>query len=468
MPAHLRHRSSQPRDILTVVLLSVFTFALLQSLINPVLPALQRDLRTTQSLVTWVMTAFLLSASVATPLLGRLGDRYGKHLVLVGSLIALAIGSLISAIAPNIAVMVVGRAIQGIGGGVLPLAFGIISDEMPRERIPGAIGVTAALTAVGGGAGIALAGPLTSLAGIRSLFWIPMVLTAVAAVMAYRVIPPSPFRSDTGVSWLASILLAGWLIALLVPLTQASSKGWASGMVVGPLIAAAVLAAVWILTETRSASPLVDMRMLRSTAVWATNLVSLLFGISLFASIAFLPAFVQTPPENGYGFGASVTQAGLLLLPITATMFLAGLASARLTASFGPRLILVAASALNVGSIAMLAFWHDRQWKVSVAMALLGVSFGSAFSTMANIIVATVRPDQTGVANGVTANVRTIGGSVGVALMGGIISAHTPAGGTPGEAGYTLGFAALGIAGVVALLAALLTPVRISTGFRSG
>ncbi|WP_432044200.1 MFS transporter [Streptomyces cadmiisoli] len=446
------------RTVLLVLHLAVFSFALLQSLINPVLPALQEELDTTQNLIAWVMTAFLLSASVCTPVVGRLGDRYGKDRVLVVSLIALAAGSAISAAAPDISFMLVGRVVQGVGGGVLPLTFGIIRDELPPEKTPGAIGVAAALAAVGGGVGVVVAGPLTDAFGIRSLFWIPAALIAVAAAAARAAIPPSSSRNPNPVSWLATTLMAGWLVALLVPLSQASRWGWTSPAVIAPFLAAATLATWWVVVEKRSDRPLVDMRMMRITAVWTTNLVSLLFGVSLFAVMAFLPVFMQAPPEAGYGFNASVTQAGLLLLPMTVTMFFAGLASARLVRRFGPRNVLITASALNVIAVAALAVEHDRRWHVTLALALMGVSLGIAFSTMSNVIVSAVRPDQTGVANGVTANVRTIGGSVGVAVMSGILGAHTPTGGLPTETGYTYGFAVLGIAGLAALIIASLIP----------
>ncbi|SNS36678.1 MFS transporter [Actinacidiphila glaucinigra] len=451
-------RPARPRAVLAVVLLGVFAFALLQSLINPVLPRLQEELGTTQTHITWVVTAFLLSASVFTPVLGRLGDRYGKDRMLVVALAALAVGSLLSAAATGIGVMIAGRAVQGVGGSVLPLAFGIVRDELPRERIPGAIGLASALTAVGGGSGVVLAGPLEDALGIRALFWLPMVLTAIAAVAARIVVPPSPSRNDGPVSWASALLMAGWLIALLVPLTQAPVWGWSSGRVLGPLVAAVALAAAWITTERRSAGPLVDMRMLRVPAVWTTNLVSLLLGASVFAVLGFMPAFLQTPPESGYGFGASVTRAGLLLLPMTVAMSVAGPVSVRLTRLVGARTVLTSAAALNALALAGLALRHDRAWQAVVAMVLLGTAFGGAVATMSNIVVAAVHPGQTGVAAGVNANVRTVGGALGAALMGGIVGARAGDGGLPAEAGYTCGFAVLALAGLGAVLAAWLVP----------
>ncbi|MEV4760775.1 MFS transporter [Micromonospora sp. NPDC049559] len=453
-----RPAGAASRLILPVLILGVLAFALVQSLIAPVLPEIQHDLHTTQSLVTWVLTAYLLSASIFTPILGRLGDRIGKDKVLLVALVALGVGSLISALAPNIGVMLVGRAVQGLGGGVIPLAFGIIRDELPRERVAGAVGVIAALIAVGSGLGIVLAGPIVTVLDYRALFWIPMVVVAAAAVAAYFLIPPSPSRSPGRVSWSASVLLAAWLVCLLVPLTQASSWGWGSVRVIGLLLAAVLLAAAWILVETRSSSPLIDMRMMRVPAVWTTNLVALLFGIGLYAVFGFLPAFVQTPTAAGYGFGASVTQAGLLLLPVSAAMFLSGLLAPRLAVRFGAKRLLVAGTVVSIASFAILTLAHDRQWEIMLSMAILGVGFGAAFATMSNVIVAAVPAHQTGAANGMNTNIRTIGGAVGAAVMASIVGAHTLPGGLPTERGYTYGFAALGVASVAAALAALLVP----------
>ncbi|TWD17677.1 putative MFS family arabinose efflux permease [Streptomyces sp. T12] len=461
--------SSRSRIVLLVVLLGVFSFALMQSLINPVLPQLQQDLGTTPDLITWVVTAFLLSASVFTPILGRMGDRYGKDRMLVLALIALAVGSLVSALATDITLMIVGRSIQGIGGSILPLAFGILRDEMPREKISSTVGLASALVAVGGGIGIVLSGPLSDLLGLRALFWVPMALTALAAVAARLVVPPSPTRSSSGINWISSLLMATWLLALLLPLTQASKWGWDSARVIGLLITAAVLATGWVMTENRSTSPLVDMRMMRLPAVWTTNLVSLLMGMGLYSVFGFMPAFVQSSPAGGYGFDASVTEAGLLLLPMTVTMFFAGLMAVRLVTLLGARTVLAAAAALNAVALTILAFQHDHVWQVIVAMLILGVAFGSAVSTMSNVIVAAVRPDQTGIANGVNANVRTIGGALGAALMGGIISAHLGEAGLPKETGYILGFAALALAALGSVLAAMLIPKpRESDGIRQG
>ena len=134
-----------------VLALGVAAFALLQSLVIPVLTTVQHELHTTQGTVTWVLTAYLLSASIMTPILGRVGDMSGKKRVFVGTLIALAVGSLLAAVAPSIGVMIVARVIQGAGGGMVPVAFGIIRDEFPAGKVTGAVGVLASLTAVGAG-----------------------------------------------------------------------------------------------------------------------------------------------------------------------------------------------------------------------------------------------------------------------------------------------------------------------------
>ena len=298
-----------------VLAVGVGAFALLQSLVIPVLTTVQHELHTTQAAVTWVLTAYLLSASIMTPILGRIGDMTGKKRVFVATLIALAVGSLLAAIAPSIGVMIVARVIQGVGGGMVPVAFGIIRDEFPPGKVTGAVGVLASLTAVGAGLGIVLAGPIVNALDYHWLFWLPMILTVIAAVCAVLFVPESPVRTPGRISWLPAVLLSGWLVALLVALSEAPGWGWGSGRVIGLLAVAVVLAALWVAAELRAATPLIDMKMMRRTAVWTNNLVALLIGLGMYATFAFLPEFVQTPSAAGYGFGASITQSGLMLLP---------------------------------------------------------------------------------------------------------------------------------------------------------
>jgi predicted MFS family arabinose efflux permease len=254
------------------------------------------------------------------------------------------------------------------------------------------------------------------------------------------------------------LLLSAWLVALLVPLSEATAWGWASGRVIALLAASAVLAAAWIVAETRAATPLIDMRMMRRPAVWTTNLVALLIGVGMYATFAFLPEFVQTPRVAGYGFGASITQSGLLLLPSSVTMFAVGMVAGRLARRLGGKALIVAGSLIGVVSMAMLAFAHDQKWELYLSTAIMGVGFGLAFSAMSALIVEAVPAEQTGVASGMNANIRTIGGSIGSALMASIVTARLGVSGLPKESGYTLGFAMLAGCLVLAALAGLLIP----------
>jgi EmrB/QacA subfamily drug resistance transporter len=441
----------------TVIALGVMAFALLQSLVVPVLHTFQVDLHTSQGSVTWVLTVYLLSASIFTPIMARVGDAVGKKKMFVASLAALAAGCLLAALATNLAVMIIGRAVQGVGGGVVPLAFGIIRDEFPKERVPGAVGVIAAIAAVGGGAGIVLAGPIVDGLNYHWLFWVPMVMALLSALAALLFIPESP-RVPGRISVLPALLLSAWLIALLVPLSEASDWGWSSGRTLGSLVAAVVLAGAWVRSEQRAATPLVDLTMMRRRGVWTANLAALLLGVGMYAAFGFLPQFVQTPSSAGYGFGLDITQSGLILLPMTVGSFLTGTFAAPLTDRFGGRVTLFAGSVLGFGGVAILAWAHQEQWEVYVATGLFGLGLGLAYATMSSLVVQAVPAEQTGVASGMNANIRTIGGSVGAAVMATIVTARLQPSGLPRETGYTVGFAVLTGAMLAAALVALLVP----------
>ncbi|MFB9234113.1 MFS transporter [Plantactinospora siamensis] len=451
-------RRGSPRLTFLVLAAGAGSFALLQSLITPVLPTIQHHLHTSQNTVTWVLTAYLLSASVFTPILGRVGDKVGKERMLVVSLAALALGCLLAAVAPSIGLLIAARIVQGVGGAVFPLSFGIIRDEFPPARVSSAVATISAIVAVGSGLGVVLAGPIVTALDYRWLFWIPMVVVGVTAVAARLFVPESPVRNPARIDARAALLLSGWLVALLLPVSKAATWGWTSGRVLGLLALAVLLLAGWLVVEIRSAAPLIDLRMMRLPGVWTTNLVALLYGASMFSLFAFLPQFVQTPAAAGYGFGASVSQAGLLMLPMLVAMFVAGMLAGRLEHRFGPRAQLITGAAFNLLASALLVVAHDTRWQIGVAGGLVGLGIGLAFASMANLIVANVSARETGAATGMNANIRTIGGAMGAAVVSGVITAHPQANGLPREAGFTLGFVVLAGLALAAVLAALTVP----------
>ncbi|MEU1275704.1 MFS transporter [Streptomyces sp. NPDC005799] len=433
-------------------------FAMLQSLIAPALPTVQHALHTSQSTATWVMTAYLLSASVFTPILGRVGDLIGKKRTLVAVLLVVLAGCLLAALAPTIGVLIVARVVQGVGGALFPLSFGIIRDEFEVSRVSGSISNLSAVIAAGGGVGIVAAGPIVSALDYRWLFWIPVGVVAITALIALRYVPESPNRAQGNVSWLGAGLLSAWLVALLLPLSQASVWGWGSIRVVGLFAAAVVLFTAWLLSEARSRTPLIDLRVMRLPAVWTTNAAALLFGAGMYALWSFLPGFVQTPSSAGYGFGASVTTSGLLMLPMLVAMFISGILSGRLEPVVGAKSLLTTGAALGAVALGLLAAWHDEQWQVALVSGVFGLGIGLAFASMANLIVGSVPASQTGAATGMNANIRTIGGSIGAAVTSVLVTGHLQPSGLPYASGYTHGFALLAVLCLAAALAALLVP----------
>jgi MFS family permease len=363
-----------------------------------------------------------------------------------------------SALATSLLLMIVGRVVQGIGGGVLPLAFGIIRDEYPREEVPGAVGIIAAIIAAGSGLGRVLAGPIVDALDYHWLFWLPTIMLVIATVAAKLVVPPSPIRVPGRVNVLAVLLLSAWLVAVLIAVSEAPIWGWGSAKALGLLLAGLLLAALWILVELRSAAPLIDMRMMRLPVVWTLNLVALLFGFGMYAVMGFLPEFLQTDPSAGYGFGLSVTHSGALMLPLSALMFVVGLGTGRLTVRYGGKRVMLAGSLISVVPFVLLVVAHSRQWEIVLTTGLLGGGFGLAYTAMSALIVDGVPPEQTGVASGMNANIRTIGGSIGAAVMSSVVTATAHHGGPPTASGYDRGFTLLMIGGIAAAGAGLLVP----------
>jgi EmrB/QacA subfamily drug resistance transporter len=440
--------------------MAAVSYALLQSLVAPALPDIQHSLHTSVNSVSWVLTAYLLSASVATPLIGRLGDMYGKERLLVAVLVLLCVATTVSALATSMAVMLIGRVLQGAAGGVFPLAFGIIRDEFPRERVAGAVGVMSALAGVGGGAGVVLAGPIVQNLSIHWLFWLPLVVLVPATVAIYRFVPESPVRVPGRINWIGAAMMSAGLAAVLLAVSEAPVWGWLSARTLLVLGAGIVLLVVWVRSESRSHHPLVDMRMMRIRGVWSTNAVAALLGFGMYASFILLPEFVETPVRVGYGFGSSVTGAGLFLVPSTVAMLLAGSQTGRLEKRFGSKPPLLAGAAFTTAAYVLLAVARTERFEIYLAALLLGAGIGLAFAAMVNLIIENVDPTETGVATGMNTVTRTVGGAFGGAITASILAGSVGITGYPSSHGFTIAFASCALALALGVVVGLAIPPR--------
>jgi EmrB/QacA subfamily drug resistance transporter len=448
---------------LGVLTISALAYAISQTMVAPALPEIQRELGTTTTTVTFVLTVYLLTASVATPIVGRLGDMFGKERLLVITLLVFAAGSLVAALSDSIWVLIAGRAIQGVGGAVFPLSFGIIRDEFPPQRVAMGIGLISATFGIGGGAGLVLSGLIVDHLSYEWIFWLAFAVVVVAVVATWRFVPESPVKSPTRIDWGGAALLSGGLVSLLVGVSEGNSWGWDSPRILGLFAVAAALLVSWVAYERRHPVPLVDIAMMRKRAVLATNVTGLLIGFGMFGSFILIPQFVQMPIESGYGFGASVTAAGLFLLPSTTVMLFAGPLSGWLGGRFGSKVPLLIGTALSTASYVFLAVEHDTRLSIYVGSALLGLGIGFSFAAMANLIVEAVDQTQTGVATGMNTIMRTIGGSLGGQVAASIVAGHILAStGLPAESGFTTAFAMSAIAVAAAFFVTLSIPGRVS------
>jgi EmrB/QacA subfamily drug resistance transporter len=456
MPAVRQHYNLT----LAVLATSALAYALAQTMVAPALPEIQRSLHTSTTSVTWVLTVYLLTASVATPIIGRLGDMFGKERMLLVTLGFFASGSIVAALSHSIGVLVAGRAIQGVGGAVFPLAFGIIRDEFPPEKVATAIGLISATFGIGGGFGLVLSGVIVDHLAYEWIFWLALVFVAIAIVATHLFVPESPVKSPAKIDWLGAGLLSSGLVCLLFGLSEANRWGWGSIQEIGMLGAAVLILLTWVRFELHVAEPLVDMRMMRRRAILTTNATAFLIGFGMFGSFIIIPQLVQLPKSTGFGFGANVTEAGLFLLPSTIVMLFAGPVAGVLGTRLGSKVPLIGGTLFASLSFAFLAVEHEHRWAIYGATALMGLGIGFAFASMANLIVEAVDQRETGVATGMNTIMRTIGGSLGGQISATVLAAHL-SGGYPTSAGFTVAFAISAAVVLIAFASALLIPGRV-------
>jgi EmrB/QacA subfamily drug resistance transporter len=448
---------THPTLILAVLSLAGLAYAMLSSSVIPALPTMQHALHTSVTGITWLLTSYLLAASVGTAILGRLGDMYGKERLLLATLVILAGGTLLAAVANSLALLILARFIQGASGGIFPLAFGIVRDEFPREKVAGSIGLLSAILGVGAGIGIVLSGVIVENLNYHWLFWLPLLATVVAAFATWRFIPESPVRVPGRINWLAALLMTIGMSAVLLAISQTTTWGWGSDKTLALIAFGLAVSAVWVAVEARSDNPLIDMTMMRVRGVWTTNLAAFLLGAGMYASFIVLPQFAQLPKSTGFGFGASVVASGLYLLPSTVGMTILGIYAGRISQRFGSRAALLVGTAFTTASFALLALAHGHPYDLLIAAGLLGVGVGLAFAALGNLIVLAVSNHQTGVASGMNTVMRTLGGALGGQLSATFIAAHA-AHGYPTVTGFTETFLMATGFLLICLLAGVLVP----------
>jgi EmrB/QacA subfamily drug resistance transporter len=444
-------------------------FALQQTMIIPALPTLQRELDTTTTWVTWLLTGFLLSASVATPLLGKLGDQHGKERLLLISLGIFFLGCVGAIFAQSIWMLIGFRILQGAGGAVFPLSFAIIKDEFPEEKVGIGVGVVSSVFAVGGGLGLVLSGVIVDNLSWRWIFVVGAFAVGIAAVLVHFFVPESPVKTPSRLDVPGALLFSGGLLSLLLALTEGNNWGWGSARIVALLVGAVLLLLAWGIVELRVPEPMVDMRMLARRPVLFSNLTGLIAGFAMFGSFVLIPNFVETPrglPDAlarvvEYGFGASTTTAGLYLLPGAVTGFASGPLAGVLGRRYGSKWPMALGMAMAAIALAMFALWHDHPWQIVLGMVVLGGGVPFTFAAMAKVIVDSVRPTETGIATGMNTVMRTVGGVIGGQVGAAILTANT-IGRTnvPAESAFVAAFWIGAAAALIAVFVALLVTPR--------
>jgi MFS family permease len=426
--------------ILASLCVAGLAYALLQSLVAPALPLIQDELGASSTGVTWVMTAFLLGGAVATPIIGRAGDIYGKRRALLATLGIVAFGGAIAAESTSLSVMVLGRGLQGLGGGIFPLAFAIVRDQLPAKRVSVGVGVLSAMLGAGAGLGLVISGVIVEGLSYHSLFWLPTGVALAAAVGVAISVAESPVSGSVTLNWSSALLLSLGVALPLVAVDQTSSWGlisvpWALTCLLGAL--ALVL---WFRTEVRSRDPLVDVRLLRSRQVLCAQLIAGLMGFGMFAVFVLGPQMLELPRSTGYGLGASVVEAGAFMAPTMLGIFGGGILAGWAVRTVEVRMLLIGGSLAACAGFLCLAVGDRSPAEILLGMSLIGIGVGIGFAAIAMLVVDSVPSQQMGIANGMTVVMRLIGAAIGGQLGAAVLAASANSGGFPGESGFTDAF----------------------------
>ncbi|MBA2810930.1 MFS transporter [Streptomyces sp. KM273126] len=432
----MSHTSTRPADtrksappnpnmIVAVLAFAGIVVSLMQTLVIPIVPKLPTLLNAPPSDTAWTVTATLLAAAVATPIAGRLGDMYGKRRMLLTSLAMLTIGSVIVALSDSLTPMIVGRLLQGLSAGVIPLGLSIMRDELPTDRLGASTALMSASLGIGAALGLPIAAFVADNFDWHVLFWASAVMGALALVTVVTLVPESKVRTGGRFDLIGGLGLAGALVCLLLAISKGGDWGWTSGTTLGLFTAAAVAFVVWGFLELRTSQPLVDLRTTARPQVLFTNLAGLAFGFSLFAMQLIVPQILQLPRQTGYGLGKDLLTVGLVLAPQGLIVMVAAPLSSKISQTRGPKLTLMIGALIVAAGYALNIVMMSEIWQLVLVSCIIGAGIGFAYGALPMLIMGAVPVSETAAANAFNTLMRSIGTSIASAASGVILAQMT-------------------------------------------
>ncbi|MFI2486351.1 MFS transporter [Promicromonospora kroppenstedtii] len=412
----------RPGLVIAVLAFAGMGASFMQTILLPIQAELPTLLGVSRDVSAWVITVTLLVAAICTPISGRLGDMYGKKTVALALLGLLALGSVVAALSPSVVLLIVGRGLQGMGMGVVPLGISILRDVLHRDRLGSGIALVSATLGVGGALGLPISAFVTERYDWHVVFWVAAGIGLLALVLVAWIVPVSTLRTGGRLDVVGVIGLAIGLTGVLLAVSRGNDWGWGSPRTLGLLLGGLFVLLAWGWYELRIPEPLVDLRVTARGTVLFTNLASIAMGFALFASNVVFPQLLELPTAAG-GLGLSLMHASLILMPSGLVMLAMSPVAGRLEHRFGPKPLLAAGSAVIAISYVIAVVVDLDVWHVLVVNLVVGVGIGLGFAAMPALIMRVVPSHETGAANGLNTLMRSLGTTSAAAVVGGVLAA---------------------------------------------
>ncbi|WP_151480161.1 MFS transporter [Streptomyces albicerus] len=445
---------------LSIGALGILALALgtLQTVVDPALPQLQRELGVSSGEGALIGNAFLVTGAVVAPVAGKLGDRYGGKRVLMWLMAVVSAGGLLAGLAPNLPVLLLGQVFQGAMVGALPLSFILVRKHLSPRESHLAIGLVMGLFTGGGMVGTVIPGPISENLSWHWMFGIPTIAIIVTTLVVARLMPQDPpVPSDHRIDWPGVVLLSATLLTFMLGLVKVTGSGMPPLAVVAVTVLVAALATGWVAVERRAASPMVDLRMLAKPAMWNACVLTFIITISSGMVSLLLPQLFGIPGD-GYGFGASTTDIGLFLLPGAIAGSLSDSVGGIAARRFNPRALVIGGSVVTAVTLIALASQHTAEWQLVLAKVLTGLAAGIASTALLANNATAVETGDTGIATSMLVVTRVVGVALGAQIGAAILDAGAdPMTGLPTESAFVTGFAVAGLVAALSLLVVRLT-----------
>lgn len=410
--------------ILLILILIFIIITYVQSMVVPGIPIIQNDLSISSTTASWISSMVLFVGAIASPLFGKLGDNYDKNKLIIVCFIGYTVGIIIASFSQTIEVLLIARAIQGLGWAIIPLSFALLSDIFPKQKVATAQGILMGMTAIGLVLGFILGSFIIENFGWRYTFYSAAIVSVILSILIIFIFKPkaSP-KGNHKIDFGGAILLSFGIGLILLYMTEGPSLGWVSIVELVFLISGLIFLVSFFIVESKITEPLINVNLLKIRNVLFANIITIVAGIANYIIFFLVIYYGQLP--NPHGLGLNVQDTGILLAPASIAVIIVGFIAGKTLNKIGPGIMILVGASITILGFLLFGFFRGNSMIVAIDVVITFIGIVILTVLGVNLISVSLPSKDISIGQGLNNCLRTIGLAMGPIIATTILTSFT-------------------------------------------